>query len=371
MSAQAILTDFREIKKILIKHNIKKFMLVGGKTLSRLPIMDYIKSMEIPFIKFSDYTPNPTYMEAKEGTELFRTHGCEAVVAVGGGSALDVAKCIKLFATMSPCQDFFTQEYKENNIPLIAVPTTAGTGSESTQYAVIYYEGRKQSVTHPSIVPGYAVLEPSVLKGSPAYLKKCAVLDALCQSIEAWWSINSTAQSIEYSKKSFNLILPALESYLEDNDAANADILLGANYSGRAINIARTAAPHTLSYNLTRDHNLAHGHAVAICLPKIWRYMLLHSDKCVDPRGSDYLAEMFDSLSNALGMASPIASIEWFEALLYRLDIKAPVLKNEAEAKASVEKLAKGVNLQRLANNPVALDLPALEEIYSNIFNLK
>ena len=81
------------------------------------------------------------------------------------------------------------------DIPFLAMPTTAGTGSEATRYAVIYYDGKKQSVTHDSVVPDVAILEPKVLKTLPLYQKKCTMMDALCQGIESWWSMNSTDES--------------------------------------------------------------------------------------------------------------------------------------------------------------------------------
>ena len=81
--------------------------------------------------------------QAAAGVEVFLSEGCDAIVAVGGGSIIDVAKCIKLYCRMSPDKNYLLQEYTDSGVPIIAVPTTAGTGSESTRFAVIYFEGKK------------------------------------------------------------------------------------------------------------------------------------------------------------------------------------------------------------------------------------
>ncbi len=129
------------------------------------------------------YTPNPLYEQVCGGVNLFNKEQCELIVAIGGGSTIDVAKCIKLYCKMDSRINYLKQETFDSGITLIAVPTTAGTGSESTRHAVIYYEGVKQSISHTSIIPDYAVLEPSVLKTLPVYQKKCTMLDALCQAM--------------------------------------------------------------------------------------------------------------------------------------------------------------------------------------------
>ena len=153
--------------------------------------------------------------------------------------------------TMEAKDPFLEQDYRENGIPLMALPTTAGTGSESTRYAVIYHKGEKLSVTHGSLVPKYAFLEPSVLKSLPLYQKKCSMLDAQCQALESWWSVNATDQSISYAKQSITLVLEHLDGYLANESTGNAGMLLASNWAGRAINITQTTAPHAMSYKIT------------------------------------------------------------------------------------------------------------------------
>lgn len=92
---------------------------------------------------------------------------CDLIIAVGGGSAMDVAKCIKLYAYMDPGINYLEQKIVPNDIPLLAVPTTAGTGSEATRYAVVYYKGEKQSVCDESCIPSAVLMDASVLKTRP------------------------------------------------------------------------------------------------------------------------------------------------------------------------------------------------------------
>ena len=354
-----------EILQILLNHKSKRFMLVCGSSFHSLSIADKIKGFPIPHIVFSEYSPNPKYEDICKGVDLFNSEKCDFVLSVGGGSSIDVAKCIKLFATMDPKQLFLKQAYQENCIPLMAIPTTAGTGSESTRYAVLYYEGEKLSVTHVSLVPKYVVLDPSVLKSLPLYQKKCCMLDALCQSIESWWSVNSNQESIFYAMKSISLVLEHIDGYLKNEPAGNAGMLFASNWSGRAINITQTTSPHAMSYKITSLFGIPHGYSVALCLPKVWRFMIDNPDLCIDSRGKEYLAIVFDELARALGTQGPEEAIFWFESLLKTLEMKVPTDFDEKK----LDLLAKSVNLQRLQNSPVKLDALALRRLYEKIFN--
>ena len=343
----------------------KKVLLVTDSSFPFLNIKNEVEGITIPYVKFSDFTPNPLYEDVCKGVELFNAEGCDTILAVGGGSSLDVAKCIKLYCRMSKDTLYLDQEYKDTGVKLIAIPTTAGTGSESTRYAVIYYDGKKQSVTHDSIIPNVAILEPKVLKTLPLYQKKCTMLDALCQGIESWWSVNSTEESCEYSLKAIKLIMANWRNYIfENDDEAAAYIMLGANYSGRAINITATTAAHAMSYKITSLYRFPHGHAVAVCLPEIWEYMLSHMDKCIDSRGSEYLFNIFTQISLAMGCKSPSGTIAKFREMLKDLEMQNPVSEH---LPSDISLLTSSVNPIRLKNNPVRLEDKIIEKIYMSV----
>lgn len=350
---QTILMGIEQVDKLL---QGKKFLLVKSKSYDSLAIRSHFDAH--PHIEFSGFTPNPLYEQVCAGVELFNRAHCEMIVAVGGGSAIDVAKCIKLFCRMEHSVNYLEQEKVDSGIPLIAVPTTAGTGSESTRHAVIYWNGVKQSVSHDSIVPDYAVLEPSVLKNLPDYQKKCTMLDALCQAIESWWSVNSTDESKEYSRQAIAGITANWKAYIfTHSDAAAAKIMLAANYSGRAINITATTAAHAMSYKITSLYRFPHGHAVAVCIPEVWAYILAHTDDCIDVRGAEYLRD-------TLAQISEMITLEQFRSMLAELGMQSP---ESATTEAQLEELVQSVNPLRLKNNPVALDADVLRQMYRRI----
>lgn len=344
-----------------------KILLVVDGSFPFLNIKDDIEAMTVPYVIFDQFTPNPLYEDVCKGVDLFNKEGCDAILAVGGGSSIDVAKCIKLYCRMKKDKLYLEQEYKDTGVRLIAIPTTAGTGSESTRYAVIYYDSRKQSVTHDSIIPDVAILESKVLKTLPLYQKKCTMLDALCQGIESWWSVNSTGESKEYSKASVETIMQWWREYILENvDEAAEMIMQAANYAGRAINITQTTAAHAFSYKITSMYHLPHGHAVAVCLPVIWKYMIENIDKCIDIRGQEELANTFMQIANAMGASDAKYAIEDFEMLLDIMDIKCPVAQDKER---ELDLLTTSVNPIRLRNNPVELNDAAIHSLYENILN--
>ena len=342
-----------------------KVLLVCDSSFPYLNIKADIEAMNVPYVVFSDFTPNPLYEDVCKGVDLFNITKCDTILAVGGGSSMDVAKCIKLYCRMDKDKLYLEQEYKDTGIKLIAIPTTAGTGSESTRYAVIYYDGKKQSVTHDSIIPNVAILEPKVLKTLPLYQKKCTMLDALCQGIESWWSVNSTDESKEYSKIAVETIMKWWREYIfENTDESAKNIMEAANYAGRAICITQTTAAHAFSYKITSLYKLPHGHAVAVCLPEIWQYMIDNMEKCIDNRGQGYLAGIFSDISKAMSCDDPDTAVSMFRQILSEMDINGPVATNREE---ELDILSSSVNPIRLKNNPVIIDLIIAKYIYSTI----
>lgn len=352
---------FHKVDKLKALLEGKKFLLVHSASYERLEIKSFFDAL--PHAEFTGFTPNPKYEEVLEGVKLCRQERCTSVVAVGGGSAIDVAKCIKLFSSMEPGISYVEQPMKDNGISLIAVPTTAGTGSESTHFAVIYVDGEKYSVSHDSILPSAIVLDPDVLRGLPIYQKKCTMIDALSHAIESWWSIRSTKESEKYSQKAILLICENWEPYIFEDRSSGAvssvyiKIQEAANLAGHAINITTTTAPHAMSYMLTSLYGIPHGHAVALCLPEVWNYMISHTQLCVDARGEKYL-------KNTLRQISEYIDINYFKNMTERLGLSKPRSKNKS---SDVKYLSESVNLDRLKNNPTFIDSDAMCLMYEDI----
>ena len=343
----------------------EKPLLVCGHSFDKLNIKEEVSRTIPQCVLFQDFSPNPTYEQVCKGVDAFNDGGCDSIVAIGGGSAIDVAKSIKLFCKMDKDKPYVEQTYQETGIKLIAIPTTAGTGSESTRFSLLYYKGEKISVNHDSIVPNVAILEGTVLKPLPDFQKKCTLLDALCQAIEAWWSVNSTDESKEYSQKATEIIIANWEDYLfnYNNEAADA-IMLASNLAGKAINIAQTTAPHAFSYKITSLYGTPHGLAVALSFPEIWQYMNDNMDKCCDSRGKDYLAETFVEIAHTMGVATVEEAIGVFREILSKMQVGKPHSNSREKA---IELLANSVSPFRLKNNPVELSLETMRNIYDTI----
>lgn len=320
-------------------YNFSAFELLKGR--KPLLVCDEafdLFDIELPceVTRFSDFTSNPDYEDIKSGVKVIRRSKCDFIVAIGGGSSIDTAKSIKY--------------YNHINLPLMAVPTTSGTGSEATHFAVIYRNGKKQSVADKKLLPEYVILQANTLKTLPLYQKKCTMLDALCQAIESWWSKRATPESILYSQKAIYLILSNMKSYLQNDNDGNTKMLIAANLAGKAINITTTTAPHAMSYKLTSLYGLPHGHAVAICLPKVWRYM-----------------KDFNDIANALGTEHYEDAVAFFEEMLSDLEILPPQNIDASD----LEILTQSVNLPRLNNNPVRLNKKAIKELYREILEIR
>lgn len=348
---QMILKDIPSLCRVFAG---QKTLLVCDPFFEQLPLAKDLAVLNP--VRFSGFSSNPLYEDVCRGVQLFRKEECSAIVAVGGGSSLDVAKCIKLFAAMDPEIHYLKQPYPDSPVPLAAIPTTAGTGSEATRHAVIYFNGEKQSISHTGIIPNYICMIPGLLDTLPLYQKKCTMLDALCQAIESWWSVNSTEESVQFSRQAITAIRDHWKEYLDKGTPdASEHILMAAYHSGRAINITATTAAHAMSYKLTSLYRIPHGHAVALCMQKVWEYMLHHTEECIDPRGETHLNTVFAEL--------PV-DLDWFLDLMKALNMDRLLSGNRKE---ELDILAASVNPVRLKNNPVALQTDTLRAMYNDI----
>ncbi len=347
----------------------KKTFLVCDSSYGFLKIGEHIDTLiasGTEIIKFSDFTPNPDYFSVKDAVQLYKKNDCGMILAVGGGSAMDLAKCVKLYAYMSDDEEYINQEIVPNDIQLVAVPTTAGTGSEATRYAVIYYKGNKQSIADESCIPSVVVFDPSVLRTLPEYQRKATMMDAFCHSIESFWSVNSTDESKALSKTAIGLILDNMDAYLNNDDEGNKKMLKAANTAGRAINITQTTAGHAMCYKLTSLYGIAHGHAAALCVNALMPFMIKNTKDCVDSRGEAYLKSVFVEIANALHCDNTDDLCERFSGIVSRLGLSAPECADE-----DFDVLKNSVNPTRLKNNPVSLSVDTIDMLYHQILKQK
>lgn len=345
----------------------EKLMVVCGKSCSKLQVAGELEELGIKKVWFDGFAPNPTYESVCEGVELFRKEKCDAVLAIGGGSCMDVAKCIALFSDMNPGENYLSQLSRgyrpAQSVSLAVVPTTAGTGSEATRYAVIYMNDIKQSVTHESIVPGYVLFRTDALSSLSDYHRKATAMDALCHAVESMWSVNSNEESRGYAKQAIGLIVKCAKGYFDKDEGDTEEMLQAAYTAGKAINITQTTAGHAMCYKLTSLYGFAHGHAAGLCVRKLWKYMLSNKTDCIDPRGEAFLTGIFEQLAEAFGEEKPENGLKRFEEIFAETGLEIPQLTSEEQ----LDVLVKSVNPDRLKNNPVALNEGTILGLYREI----
>lgn len=327
--------------------------------------LEEIYKLGVQIIDFRNFQPNPLYENVRDGVRLFREEKCDAIIAVGGGSAMDVAKCIKLYGNYpgeGEKGSWLSEEYVENDIPFLAMPTTAGTGSEATRYAVIYYDGKKQSVTSESIIPDTVLMDPETLKTLPIYQKKATMCDALCHAIESFWSVNSTDESKDYSRLAIQGVIKYMSGYLANTKEGRAGMLRVANTAGKAINITQTTAGHAMCYKITSLFGCAHGHAAVLCNRVLFPWMVKNTDKCIDPRGEEYLRKTLDEIGQAMGCENAQAGSKKLETIFDELGLEIPEAMDE-----EYEELKTSVNPVRLKNHPIELTVETIDTLYHEI----
>lgn len=304
---------------------------------------------------FSHFEPNPDFDQCAAGVSMFQRKGCDGLVAIGGGSTMDTAKGIKamLLSTSFPAA-LLGQYPGSHAYPLICVPTTAGSGSEATQTAVLYVDGQKHSLSHPMLLAQAVILDPSLLSTLPADMKRSCALDALCQAIESFWSKAATTESQMIAGPAMQVIFHWFLPYLQ-GDRQAAEQMLHASYAaGEAIQMTRTTAAHAMSYQITKQLGIPHGDACALTLPYLW--MRLTRDPAFIKPGSMLASRMGVSFNDApllfLGLC--------LDTGLYPPRCADPEL---------LDYLTDSVNIERLGNHPQPLTREDIRALYIQALN--
>jgi len=277
------------------------FAASGAETLLRKIISPF------PTTRFSDFEVNPKLEDITKGFELFKKSGSDYIIGSGGGSVIDTAKTISVLAcNHGNAQDFVKgkKALSDDKIPTIIIPTTAGTGSESTHFSVVYIGKTKYSLAGEAMLPHVAVLDHGFTHSLSPRITASTGMDALCQGIESFWSVNSTDESRRFSEKAITFALSSLEKAVNDpDDASRETMILASNYSGRAINIAKTTAAHAVSYPFTSYFNIPHGHAVALTLPHFIEFNHEVDEYSVqDKRGLSFTKQRISFFYGSLGI---------------------------------------------------------------------
>ena len=186
------------------------FLVTGNRSYEKSGAKKFIDNLldGFNFIRFSDFSENPKIEDVNKGINIFLENSCDYLIAVGGGSVLDMAKLINIGYDKKILEDLATNktEISSSGKKLIAIPTTSGSGSEATHFAVVYVGGEKFSVAHPIyMLPNVVVLNPSLTYSMNSYQTALSGIDAFAQAMESYWSINSTEESKKYSKEALRI----------------------------------------------------------------------------------------------------------------------------------------------------------------------
>jgi alcohol dehydrogenase class IV len=313
--------------------------------------------------RWSDFATNTDAADLVRGLQVLEEFEPDLVLGVGGGSAMDMAKLLCAFHGMTDgtkVRDSIRGGGRiTSRIPhLVLVPTTSGSGSEATHFAVVYIGDEKFSVAGPVLRPDVVILDPALTLSGSRYQRATSGIDAVAQAIESLWAVAATERSRRWARHALGLLLPAIGTYVNQPDAIAARAMaIGSHLAGRAIDISKTTAAHALSYGITKRYGISHGHAVALTLGG---FIQAHSAQgpltlqpAVDPaRHEDIMTEVLQLLSAHDGAGGR----EQFLALLRRLGLE-PTLSDMAEVgRDDCRRLASAVNVERLGNNPAIFD---------------
>lgn len=328
-----------DAKRVFLVRGTNSFIFCGAAD-----AMKHVNdAMKLRVTEFCEFSVNPKEEEAHTGLQLLLDVKPDVIIAIGGGSVMDMAKLIRHYAA--------EQHYM---IPLWAIPTTAGTGAEATHFAVVYKEGVKHSMEAEDIMPDVAILYSPFTYGNNAYLTACTGFDALAQAIEAFWNPNATVESDAFARDAIKLIHKNLPLCLENRfeHSYRDDLLCGAYFAGRAINITKTTAPHAFSYAFTTHCNYPHGHAVAITFPFFAELNMRNNPKR-------------EELCRLLGLDTNIDLKKYFMEYVNRID-----LRYHGTGENDLHELLSQVNLERLKNNPVTITSGKINELENFINSL-
>ena len=303
---------------------------------------------------FCNFGPNVYDYNLKSILDAIVEFEPDIIICIGGGTVIDMGKLINAFLANN--QPLVRVCHKQCR--LVAIPTTAGSGSESTHFAVLYKNNLKYSISEEVLRPDDIILDPSLLMTLNYKTKLYSLFDTLCQSIESYWSVNSTCESKKYSKIAMLLINRSMKKYLHDPDLlVTHDILLASHLAGKAINITKTSLPHAISYPITIKYGITHGRATAFSIGQVMLYNYNVTEETLnDNRGIKYVQETILEIIHILGYQSIEEFID---------NIK--ILKDSININIDYEDIAViALASDRSKNNPRSIDKENLINLLTN-----
>lgn len=328
------------------------------------------------FERFSDFHTDPTVSDVEVTLDAHKSVKPDMVVSVGGGSVMDVAKMANILAANS---QFDPVAYIMDGLPLehrgkmhIAMPTTAGTGSESTHFATVYKDKRKYSLSHEKhMVPDIAIIDPNLTLSMPELLTAQTGIDVLTQGIESYWAVGANDESKSYARECIALSMKNLKKVVLDPDSeSRAAMSQAANLSGRAINISKTTACHTISYPFYIFYGMHHGQAVSLTLPSMLRFNgQVDGRKVIHPRGNLYVKDTMTDIYSMIGARGPDDARDKISGLMTDIGLKTRLRDIGMNSESEIDdQMMHNFSRKRLSNGPVSMSDDDIREMLHEIY---
>ncbi|MGO9117812.1 MAG: iron-containing alcohol dehydrogenase [Desulfomonilaceae bacterium] len=348
---------------IVTDHNLVKTGIVGR-------VEGLLNAAGISVKRFDDVEPDPPYQTAAQAAVRAKEMKADLVLAIGGGSALDIGKVAAILVTnLDEVNSYFGIDLvPKRGVPTIAVPTTAGTGSEVTPIAILsdHEDKLKKGIVSPHLFPSVAILDPELTLGLPAAVTAATGMDALIHAVEAYTSKNAYTVSDALALEAMRLIIPNIRTaYANGSDLAARDSMLqGSMLAGMAFANAGVTAVHAFAYPIGAEFHIPHGVANSVMLVPVMEFnMMGNLSKFA------HMAEVFGE--DGRGLNDRQAAMVFIEALqTLATDLKIPGHLREFGVKEEdIPALARGVMkvTRLLANNPRELKIEDAEEIYRRV----
>ncbi|MGD9143722.1 MAG: iron-containing alcohol dehydrogenase [Dehalococcoidia bacterium] len=362
----------------LNKLSIKKGLIVTDKVMTGLPVFDsIIKALETSDIRYSVYdgvATEPTCDYVDEGLKACRESDAEFILAVGGGSPIDTSKAISIMMTNpGSIEDYMgAGKVAKDGIPLVAMPTTAGTGSEVTPYTIITDEKTsvKMLISSPKVMPRLAIVDPMLTLSCPPALTAAVGIDALTHAIEAYVSVKAQPMTDMYCLSAIVLLYQYLKPAWEDGDNVEARerTMLGSLYAGIAFSNSSVALVHGMSRPIGAYFHVAHGASNAALLKEVMEFSYPGN-----PARYAYMASLMGQ--NIEGKDEMEASAMAVEAVGWLVkDIKIATLPELGVTREKLEEMAPRMAEDAIAsgspaNNPRPASKEEIIDLYMKAYN--
>lgn len=313
-----------------------------------------LKSGGLEVTVIDELAAEPDYMQAQSAVDRFRRTGADLIVAVGGGSVMDIAKLASVAAT----DEYGVKELLERpllgrkKIPTVMIPTTAGTGSEATANSIVAEPEKKikTGIVNPEMISDYVILDGSMTKNLPKRIAAATGIDALCHAIECYTSNKANPFSNLFAMEALKLIFGNIEAACLDPaaDESRNNMLLAAFYGGAAISSSGTTAVHALSYPLGGRYHIPHGVANAMLLVPVMRF---NEDNCLKELAEVYDAVCGENKENLTAEMKSDRIINRMDEIIGRLEIPRSLSAYDIGSENMEEMITAGLEVRRLLDN--------------------